>query len=346
MQDAESMQEALNAFRDGGATFVRIWRELQSREYPLAYDRGLADVFKSLRSVVKTINFTPTLAGLKAAMIAGNCDEARLFFPVGTLIQDVWTDQETGEVHNMPFRITHYGQALTEDWGRYWAVFLLRQYGVPFAFPFDAPEQPLAPGSRNKNGYNRYAQSNVDWWLNSFAAPGEGWFPRNPYDVLSEELQARSGYLAGCSPELLEAISPVMLEIPYYSPGGELLDYDWIARRLFLPSAKEMAVDTKNPSDSRSRIDEETWSYFTGISDIELKSRRLLKTNPPIHESLFLAYGGERYFLRTPEARYSGSGHAYDIGTNGGGCYGSPVCERRTYAPACVILGNKVEPPQ
>ncbi len=70
---------------------------------------------------------------LKAAVRDGT---AREQFPVGTLIQDTWTDVKTGLAYDMPLRIVDYRKMMIDGLLRNTAT-LLRQYVLPKERIFD-----------------------------------------------------------------------------------------------------------------------------------------------------------------------------------------------------------------
>lgn len=58
-------------------------------------------------------------------------------------------------------------------------------------------------------GYNRWSQSAMRQWLNSDAAAGAWWSPKNPFDRAPQQLASMRGFMAGLSEDFLSIVDPV-----------------------------------------------------------------------------------------------------------------------------------------
>lgn len=58
-------------------------------------------------------------------------------------------------------------------------------------------------------GYNRWSQSAMRQWLNSDAAAGGWWNPKNPFDRAPQQLASMRGFMAGLSADFLDIVNPI-----------------------------------------------------------------------------------------------------------------------------------------
>lgn len=58
-------------------------------------------------------------------------------------------------------------------------------------------------------GYNRWSQSAMRQWLNSDAATGGWWNPKNPFDRAPQQLASMRGFMAGLSADFLDIVNPI-----------------------------------------------------------------------------------------------------------------------------------------
>ena len=90
-------------------------------------------------------------------------------------------------------------------------------------------------------GYNRWAQSAMEQWLNSDAAPGKWWNPQNNYDRPPDQLAAEYGFMAGFEKDFLDVIGEIKVDTARNivgDDGGLDTTYD----KFFLPSLEQSYV--------------------------------------------------------------------------------------------------------
>lgn len=132
------------------------------------------------------------LQDLQRAVRAGTASSQ---FPVGTIIPDIWTDNAAGITYSMPHIVVDYREARLPNLEKHLGAFLLRQNALPVKFRFDKDT-------------NIFAESELRRWLND-----------DP-----------EGYAAGCSVNLLEVVSSVIIDgdtqVRFFPPLPEELHFD------------------------------------------------------------------------------------------------------------------------
>ena len=155
----------------------------------------------------------------------------------------------------------------------------------------DAKEPTNPNQERKKFGNNRYAQSNIDQWLNSAAA---SWYSaRHSYDAPPNnsnvdsnynEYDTEAGFLTNFEADFRNAILNATIRVTKntITDGG---GYEDISRKVFLLSNTEVGLPYEN-----SVAEGTLWSYFTGadrrkcyptaeaVSNSEFTSPRLSAT--------------------------------------------------------------------
>lgn len=183
-------------------------------------------------------------------------------------------------------------------------------------------------------GYNRWSQSALRQYLNSAAAAGAWWEPKNPYDRPPKQLETMRGFMAGLPAEFVDIITPIKVTTALNtvtdggtSTGGTEDTID----RFFLPSLQQRYIVPQ-----LNNAEGAAWQYWrdmigtddpwpTGSNNKNPKIIKYLISNHSSAQNSRLrsAYRGDAYFAwRVYSTGYAGYGHA--TSTLG-------------FAPACVI---------
>lgn len=125
----------------------------------------------------KVAQFNMTLQGLREAMRVG---VAEVYFPVGTVVPDTWTNTKSATIYQAPWIVVDYRMVrLATSKTRTLGAVLLRRQASPYKLPF----------FRSKEITSVIAEFSLRDWLND-----EG------------------GYMAGCSSDLLKVVSEVLID--------------------------------------------------------------------------------------------------------------------------------------
>lgn len=178
-------------------------------------------------------------------------------FPIGSSFPDVWTVSKDFVIY-APLRLVAYEKKVCADGIERLGAVLLRERVSYHTMVFDNIERRGAPHKRDIYGYNRYLQSALHQWLNSDKPGLEWWHPQHEYDCDPGHLYQLRGYLAGCSPELLEAIGEFQLVMPAVDDEGVTFR-DQGYCKFFIPSLEELGIDPTN-----KLLDDPpgTWAFF------------------------------------------------------------------------------------
>ena len=182
-------------------------------------------------------------------------------------------------------------------------------------------------------GYNRYSQSAIRQRLNSAAAAGSWWTPKNPYDRRPSELATQRGFMAGFDEEFLNIIKPIKVvtalnTVSDVDIGTSEYTYD----TFFLPSLEEEYI-----APQLADVEGPYWEYW---------KRRLGLTSPQAQGSggANVAHIRYRYDSKTSSAaarlRSAVRGYAYGtwtVNTSGYAYNGGYATYSNRPAPACVI---------
>ena len=131
---------------------------------------------------------------------------------------------------------------------------------------FDAKEPSNSNVDRQNHGNNRYSVSNLDKWLNKDAAGGAWYKAAHSADHSPDttagtggygtQYAARPGFLNGFTDDEKAAILSTTIRVVKPSVDGG--SYEYIQRKVFLPSTTEVGLDNEN------NIPEGTaWGYYT-----------------------------------------------------------------------------------
>ena len=93
---------------------------------------------------------------------------------------------------------------------------------------------------RASYGYNRWSQSGIRQWLNSDAAAGAWWEPKNVFDRPPEQLTTIRGFMAGLPDDFLEIVRPVKVTTALNTVSdSEIGTSEDSYERFFLPSLEQ-----------------------------------------------------------------------------------------------------------
>lgn len=184
---------------------------------------------------------------------------------------------------------------------------------------FDAKE-PTNPNSQKRSyGNNRYAQSNIDQWLNSNASPGEWYSARHEYDAPPTRENVSSGYNeydqeAGFLSHLGQGMYNALLDSTIYVGTSGAT----IVCKVRLLSRTEVFGDNE-----ASTPEGDMWDYFQdpehriayptdeSVNKSEYKNSKL-DSSQPWRWSLLTQQTGHTYFVRNVLAdKTLGEGAAY-----------------------------------
>ena len=185
---------------------------------------------------------------------------------------------------------------------------------------------------RASYGYNRYGQSAMEQWLNSAAAAGSWWTPKNPFDRPPDQLSSLRGFMAGFDDAFLNILKPVKVRTALNTvTDGDIGTYEDVYNTFFPASLEQEYIVPQLAS-----TEGEYWEYW---------KRRLGLTSPQVQyaagtNAAHIRYAYEnRTSAQTCRLRSAYRGYAYDAwlvnsaGTAGNG--GAAYAYRP--APACVI---------
>lgn len=112
-------------------------------------------------------------------------------------------------------------------------------------------------------GWNRYANSAYDQYLNSDAAAGAWWKPADEWDIAPDQLSTLPGFLSGLPAEMVAAMIPVKVRT-YLNTVNDTTYYDAqyvdIYRKVFLPSLNQMYIKPQAADEG------ESWDYWKLIA--------------------------------------------------------------------------------
>lgn len=191
-------------------------------------------------------------------------------FPVGTVFADMWTDIDNGKTYEMPLRLVDYRKVTLASGEKRMGAVLLRVNAVPHWIEF----------GRKKS----YPDSDVHFWL-------------------------QEGYAQGCSEELLQVVTPIVLE-----------DMGGLEVKFFLPRVEELHLDPdKNPA-----LEKLVWEFYANMpTDCE----------ELCEERVFLDLSGEASECWTRSFQWHEPMTIWTDGTAYGFLSRDNLC-----VPACVII--------
>ena len=186
---------------------------------------------------------------------------------------------------------------------------------------------------RSAYGYNRYSHSAIRQRLNSAAAAGSWWSPKNPYDRRPDELATQRGFMAGFDEAFLNIIKPVKVITALNTAsdtdiGTSEFTYD----TFFLPSLEEEYV-----APQLANVEGPYWEYW---------KRRLGLTSPqaqgsggtnPAHIRYRYDAKTSSVYVRLRSASRGYASFTWAVSPAGGAGSGYAAALAYRPAPACVI---------
>ena len=131
---------------------------------------------------------------------------------------------------------------------------------------FDAKEPSNSNSNRKNYGNNRYSVSNLDRWLNKDAAGGAWYSAAHSADHSPDTTEGtggygtqyatRPGFLNGFTDDEKAAILSTTIRVVKPSVDGG--SYEYIQRKVFLPSTTEVGLSNEN-----SIAEGAAWGYYT-----------------------------------------------------------------------------------
>ena len=131
---------------------------------------------------------------------------------------------------------------------------------------FDAKEPSNSNVDRQNSGNNRYSVSNLDKWLNKDAAGGAWYSAAHSADHSPDttagtggygtQYASRPGFLNGFTDDEKAAILSTTIRVVKPSVDGG--SYEYIQRKVFLPSTTEVGLSNEN-----SIAEGAAWGYYT-----------------------------------------------------------------------------------
>lgn len=114
---------------------------------------------------------------------------------------------------------------------------------------------PLNNMQRTAYGDNRWAHSAYEQWLNSKAAAGAWWLPRDEYDVPPDQLSQKAGFMSGFGDDFLSIIQPVKVKTAKNTTAFDG-SFDETYDTFFLPSLEQIYAQTQIAGEG------EYWEYW------------------------------------------------------------------------------------
>lgn len=239
---------------------------------------------------------------LQLAVRSGTAAEE---FPVGTEIPDVWTDVESGTTYYAPLIVVDYRELKTSLTQTRFCATLLRKYLTPNAVPFDI------------SGYD---PEYVDSWIHTLFNPTQ-----------RGESRWKPLYVRGCSQELIEVVSPVIIYTYECDRGIKRYLSRCLVDNFFIPDEIQLNFSHEQyaPKDEISH----TWQYFQDERPYEFQTQL---SREWYQRRVFCDCAGQPhdYWLRdhawhTPGCR--------SYARKDGGTYFTEITDERHLLPACVI---------
>lgn len=180
----------------------------------------------------------------------------------------------------------------------------------------DAKEPNSSDPHRPTGGNNNYGLSNMDQWLNKDNVGGAWYVARHSADqaptddsvVLGATPYAnRPGFLNAFTPSEKNAIKDTIIRVA--KPDVDGAGFEDISRKVFLPSATEVGVNTDGGITEGAR-----WSYFSSRGLVAALTSQAITNSPSTHIPT-APPSSWSWWLRTPLPRYSTN--AYCVSNDG-----------------------------
>lgn len=191
---------------------------------------------------------------------------------------------------------------------------------------FDAKEPSNSNSDRQEYGNNYYSVSNLDRWLNKDAAGGKWYVAAHSADHAPDTTEdtgnygtqyaTRPGFLNGFTDDEKAAILSTSIRVVKPSVDGG--SYEYINRKVFLPSTTEVGLSNEN-----SIAEGAAWGYYTSNTARIGYVTQQCFSNTPSSSKPSSKNTAWYWWLRTP--RYSYAEFARRVLSNGSLDY-SRVC--------------------
>ena len=185
---------------------------------------------------------------------------------------------------------------------------------------------------RSAYGYNRWSQSGIRQWLNSGAAAGSWWAPKNPYDRRPDQLATLRGFMAGFDEAFLNIVKPVKVTTALNTTSDSLIGASEDTYDTFFPASLEQEYIVPQAAG----VEGAYWEYW---------KRRLGLSSPQVQSTPGTNAFHIRYAYDSKAAaqycrlRSAIRGYAYNtwgvVTSGGANSYNATYALR--CAPACVI---------
>ena len=183
---------------------------------------------------------------------------------------------------------------------------------------FDAKEPSNSNSNRQNHGNNYYSVSNLDKWLNKDAAGGAWYSAAHSADHSPDTTEgtggygtqyaARPGFLNGFTDDEKAAILSTTIRVVKPSVDGG--SYEYIQRKVFLPSTTEVGLSNEN-----SIAEGAAWGYYTSNTARIGYVTQQCFSNTPSSSKPSSKTTAWYWWLRTP--RYSYAESARRVLSNG-----------------------------
>ena len=183
---------------------------------------------------------------------------------------------------------------------------------------FDAKEPSNSNSGRKTSGNNRYSVSNLDQWLNKDSAGGAWYSPAHSADHSPDttagtgsygtQYATRPGFLNGFTDDEKAAILSTTIRVVKPSVDGG--SYEYIQRKVFLPSTTEVGLSNEN-----SIAEGAAWGYYTSNTARIGYVTQQCFSNTPSSSKPSSKTTAWYWWLRTPD--YSYSRYARNVRMNG-----------------------------
>lgn len=270
-----------NSDNDSVVTIVQEAVDGMVKTYAMPLGIGDANITAKIGDVTGQItvhNATAAnnLYGLQTAVRLGL---GPTLYPVGTVIDDEWTDTAAQKSYSMPLIVAHYGDVTLADGTIKTGVYLIRKNATPFDVQFNAKDPASAISSIRSFGYNRYSASALHKWLNSDASKGGWWIPSVNASVAPDIASTKDGYMKGCSKALLDTITDVKVSVSAntVTDGGVT---DEVVCKFFLPAREQLHYVPGARDAAAAGVEGEAWDYFktTASPDDAARAIRMFAT--------------------------------------------------------------------
>lgn len=175
-------------------------------------------------------------------------------------------------------------------------------------------------------GSNTWEKSAIRQWLNSAAAAGSVWVPKDTFDRPPSWVQSTAGFMNGLDNDFLAVVSTEKYRTlkNIISDGGSYVDLN---DKFFLPSREQVNMSAQSTGSEGI-----TWDYYTKF---RADTGTGANNSEDANRLKYLLSGASAYWwLRSPSI---GTACGACIVNVGGRLDGSYVCYPCGVAPACVI---------